>query len=171
MIETAEAKTSTGLKRAVQIGIVVRDLKRSTELLNSIFGLGPFHFIEWPNRPDAKYWFHGQQESIRIRQAFVQAGSLELELIQPLEGTRNAYREFLDTKGEGIHHVLFETADMDRAVDEFARKGVKVLQSGTGIRPGTRWVLLDTQDLVGFLIELRHRPGDSDGSSIPADLF
>jgi hypothetical protein len=171
MIETAEAKTSTGLKRAVQIGIVVHDLKRSTELLNSIFGLGPFHFIEWPNRPEAKYWFHGQQESIKIRQAFVQAGSLELELIQPLEGTRNAYREFLDTKGEGIHHVLFETVDMDRAVDEFARKGVEVLQSGTGIRPGTRWVLLDTQDLVGFFIELRHRPGDSDGSSIPADLL
>ena len=170
MIETAETKASTGLERAVQIGIVVRDLNRSTELLSSIFGLGPFHFIEWPNRPDAKYWFHGQQENIKIRQAFVQAGSLELELIQPLEGTRNAYREFLDTKGEGIHHVLFETADMDRAVDEFTRKGVKILQNGTGIRPGTRWALLDTQGLVGFLIELRHRPGNSDGSSIPKDL-
>jgi catechol 2,3-dioxygenase-like lactoylglutathione lyase family enzyme len=170
MIGIAETETSTGLKRAVQIGIVVRDVKRSTELLSSIFGLGPFQFIEWPNRPDAEYWFHGQQESIKIRQAFVQAGSLELELIQPLEGSRNAYREFLDTKGEGIHHVLFETADMDQAVDEFARKGVRVLQNGTGIRPGTRWVLLDTQDLVGFLIELRHRPGDSDGASIPKDL-
>jgi hypothetical protein len=171
MIGIAETEKSTGLNRAVQIGIVVRDLKRSTELLSSIFGLGPFHFIEWPNRPDAKYWFHGQQESIKIRQAFVQAGSLELELIQPLEGSRNAYREFLDTKGEGIHHVLFETADMDQAVDEFAHKGVRVLQNGTGIRPGTRWALLDTQDLVGFLIELRHRPGDSDGSSIPKDLL
>jgi methylmalonyl-CoA/ethylmalonyl-CoA epimerase len=171
MIGIAGTETSTGLKRVVQIGIVVRDLKRSTELLSSIFGLGPFHFIEWPNRPDAKYWFHGQQESIKIRQAFMQAGSLELELIQPLEGSRNAYREFLDTKGEGIHHVLFETADMDHAVDEFARKGVRVLQNGTGIRPGTRWALLDTQDLVGFLIELRHRPGDSDGSSIPKDLL
>jgi hypothetical protein len=170
MIGIAETETSTGLERAVQIGIDVRDLKRSTELLSSIFGLGPFHFVEWPNRPDAKYWFHGQQESIKIRQAFVQAGSLELELIQPLEGSRNAYREFLDTKGEGIHHVLFETADMDQAVDEFAHKGVRVLQNGTGIRPGTRWALLDTQDLIGFLIELRHRPGDSDGSSIPKDL-
>lgn len=171
MIEMAETKTFAGLKRAVQIGIVVRDLQRSTELLSSIFGVGPFHFIEWPNRPDAKYWFRGQEENIKIRQAFVQAGSLELELIQPLEGTRNAYREFLDAKGEGIHHVLFETADMDQAIEEFVRKGVKVLQNGTGIRPGTRWALLDTQDLVGFLIELRHRPGDSDGSSIPKDLL
>ncbi len=155
------------LKGAVQIGIVVRDLERSKKALTSIFGLGPFHTIEWPNRPDSKYWFHGQEESIKIRQAFVQAGSLELELIQPLEGTRNAYREFLDSKGEGIHHVLFETEDMDEAVNDFARKGVKVLQTGTGIRPGTRWALLDTQEIAGFLIELRHRPGPSDGSSIP----
>jgi catechol 2,3-dioxygenase-like lactoylglutathione lyase family enzyme len=170
MAEIADTKTFTGLTRAVQIGIIVRDLQRSMDLLSSIFGIGPFHIVEWPNRPDAKYWFHGQQESIKIRQAFVQAGSLELELIQPLEGTRNAYREFLDAKGEGIHHVLFETADMDQAIDQFARKGVKVLQNGTGIRPGTHWALLDTQDLIGFLIELRHRPGDSDGSSIPKDL-
>jgi len=44
--------------------------------------------------------------------------------------------------------------------------GVKVLQSGTGIRPGTRWALLDTQELLGFLVELRHRPGESDGTSL-----
>jgi catechol 2,3-dioxygenase-like lactoylglutathione lyase family enzyme len=169
MVETEDIGTLTRLKGAVQIGIVVRDLKRSTETLASIFGLGPFHEIEWPNRPDSKYWFHGQEEKIKIRQAFVQAGSLELELIQPLEGARNDYRAFLDAKGGGIHHVLFETEDMDRAIEEFARKGVKVLQNGTGIRPGTRWALLDTQELVGFLIELRHRRGPSDGSSIPKD--
>ncbi|MBV8709353.1 MAG: VOC family protein, partial [Acidobacteriaceae bacterium] len=96
-----------------------------------------------------------------------QAGSLELELIQPLEGT-SAYGEFLESHGEGIHHVLFETPDMDAALDEFAQHGVTVLKTGTGIRPGTKWALLDTQDLVGFLIELRHRPGPSDGASIPS---
>ncbi len=106
MIDRAETKAFTGLKRAVQIGIVVRDLQRTTELLNSIFGIGPFHFVEWPNRPDATYWFHGQQENIKIRQAFVQAGSLELELVQPLEGTRNSYREFLDSRGEGHSSCL-----------------------------------------------------------------
>jgi hypothetical protein len=159
---------SSSLRNAVQIGIVVRDLERSTEVLNAIFGLGPFHFIEWPNRPDSKYWLRGTETKVKIRQAFVQAGSLELELIQPLEG-ESAYREFLATRGEGIHHVLFETENMDQAIEKFARQGVKVLQSGTGIRPGTRWALLDTERLVGFLIELRHRPGPSNGSSIPKE--
>lgn len=158
---------SVRLERPVQIGIVVADLEKTVNVLQSLFGLGPFRFIEWPNRPDSKYFFHGRQEPIRIRQAFTQAGPLELELIQPLEGENNAYRQFLDEKGGGIHHVLFETKDMDETLATLAAEGVEVLQNGDGIRPGTRWALLDTQALAGFLLELRHRPGASDGTSIP----
>jgi methylmalonyl-CoA/ethylmalonyl-CoA epimerase len=163
----AETETSgVRLGRAVQIGIVVEDVEKTAKLLESLFGLGPFRFIEWPNRPESKYYFRGRQEGIRIRQAFTQAGPLELELIQPLEGENNAYKQFLDEKGGGIHHVLFETANMDEALGVLAAKGIATLQNGDGIRPGTRWALLDTQVLVGFLLELRHRPGDSDGTSI-----
>lgn len=158
------------LKRPVQIGIVVRDLERATQYLTSLFGIGPFRFIEWPNRPNSKYIYRGNEEHIKIRQAFVQLGPLELELIQPMEGDRNAYREFLEQKGGGIHHVLFEVDDMDQVVRSLSEKGVGVLQAGTGIRPGTRWALLDTQEWVGFLLELRQRAAGCDGTSIPKDL-
>lgn len=163
--------TGTGveLQKAVQIGIVVRDLDRTTELLGSLFGIGPFRFIEWPNRPDSKYWYRGQEEKIKIRQAFVQVGNLELEFIQPLEGDRNAYREFLEERGGGIHHVLFEVDDMDAVVSAVGAEGVAPLQAGTGIRPGTKWTLLDTQDLIGFLLELRHVAPGCDGTSIPRE--
>jgi len=158
------------LKRPVQIGIVVRNLDRATHLLTSLFGIGPFCFIEWPNRAGSKYFYRGQEEHIKIRLAFAQVGALELELIQPLEGERNAYREFLDRRGGGIHHVLFEVDDMDQAVRSLSENGVEVLQAGTGIRPGTRWALMDTEDLVGFFLELRHRAAGCDGTSIPKDL-
>ena len=153
------------LKRLVQIGIVVADLDRTTKLLTSLFGIGPFRFVEWPDRPESKYYYRGAEEHIRIKQAFVQLGDVEVELIQPLEG-RNGYQDFLDETGGGIHHVLFEVPDIDPVIQELAKSGVTVLQSGTGIRPGTRWALLDTQKLLGFLLELRHRPGESDGTSI-----
>ena len=162
---------SVELRRAVQIGIVVEDLDRTTNLLSKLFGIGPFHFIEWPNRPDSKYWYRGQEEHIRIRQAFVQVGSVELEFIQPLEGERNAYRQFLDEKGGGMHHLLFEVDQLDAITSELEKDGIEVLQAGTGIRPGTRWALLDTAKLVGLFLELRHRGGQSDGTSIPAELF
>jgi catechol 2,3-dioxygenase-like lactoylglutathione lyase family enzyme len=154
------------LKRLVQIGIVVGDLDHTTTLLTSLFGIGPFRFVEWPDRPDSKYYYRGAEERIRIRQGFVQLGEVEVEIIQPLEG-RNGYQDFLDETGGGIHHLLFEVPDIDPVIQELAKSGITVLQAGTGIRPGTRWALLDTQKLLGFLVELRHRPGDSDGTSIP----
>ncbi|MGO8984256.1 MAG: VOC family protein [Terriglobales bacterium] len=153
------------LNRLVQIGIVVADRDRTTQLLTSLFGMGPFRFVEWPDRPESQYFYRGVQENISIRQAFVQLGAVEIELIEPLEG-RSGYRDFLDQTGGGIHHVLFEVTDIDPVLEKLALSGVKVLQSGTGIRPGTRWALLDTQELLGFLVELRHRPGESDGTSL-----
>ena len=146
------------LKRLVQIGIVVADRDRTARLLTSLFGIGPFRFVEWPDRPESRYYYRDAEEHIRIKQAFVQLGDVEMELIQPLEG-RNAYQDFLNQTGGGIHHVLFEVNDIDPIIRELAEAGVTVLQSGTGIRPGTRWALLDTQKLLGFLVELRHRPG------------
>jgi catechol 2,3-dioxygenase-like lactoylglutathione lyase family enzyme len=154
------------LKRLVQIGIVVDDLDRTTQLLTSLFGIGPFRFVEWPDRPESKYYYRGVEEHIRIKQAFVQLGEVEVEIIQPLEGD-NGYQDFLDQTGGGIHHLLFEVPDIDPVIQKLAKSGITVLQAGTGIRPGTRWALLDTQKLLGFLVELRHRPGESDGTSIP----
>jgi len=154
------------LKRLVQIGIVVADRDQTTKLLTSLFGIGPFRLVEWPDRAESKYYYRGVEEQIRIKQAFVQLGDVEVELIQPLEGS-NGYQHFLDQTGGGIHHILFEVNDIDPVLEELAKAGVSVLQAGTGIRPGTRWALLDTQKMLGFLIELRHRPGESDGASIP----
>jgi len=153
------------LRRLVQIGIVVADRDRTTRLLTSLFGIGPFRLVEWPDQPESKYYYRGAEQHIRIKQAFVQLGDIEVELIQPLEG-HSGYQDFLDQTGGGIHHVLFEVPDIDPVIQELAKAGVTVLQSGTGIRPGTRWALMDTQNLLGFLVELRHRPGDSDGTSV-----
>ena len=88
------------LKRLVQIGIVVADLARTTQVLTSLFGVGPFRQVEWPDRAESKYYYRGVEERIRIRQAFVQLGDVEVELIQPLEG-RNGYKDFLDETGAG----------------------------------------------------------------------
>jgi catechol 2,3-dioxygenase-like lactoylglutathione lyase family enzyme len=154
------------LKRLVQIGIVVADRDRTTQLLTSLFGMGPFRFVEWPDRAEAKYYYRGVEEKVRVKQAFVQLGDVEVELIQPVEG-RSGYKDFLDETGGGIHHVLFEVSDIDPVIQKLEKHGITVLQSGTGIRPGTRWALLDTKEILGFLVELRHRPGESDGTSIP----
>lgn len=153
------------LRRLVQIGIVVPDRDRTIQTLTNLFGIGPFRLIEWPDRPESKYYYRGSEQEIQLKQAFARIGDVEIELIEPVRG-RNGYQDFLEQVGGGIHHVLFEVPDIDSVLRELEKSGISVLQSGTGIRPGTRWALLDTQERLGFFIELRHRPGESDGTSI-----
>src|ERR1700737_4234270 len=156
MISSLSSSLPDGLqlRRLVQIGIVVADRDQTTRLLTSLFGIGPFRLGEWPDRAESKYYYRGAEEHIRIRQAFVQLGDVEVELIQPLEG-RSGYKDFLDETGGGIHHVLFEVSDIDPVLQELAKSGVTVLQSGTGIRAGTRWAVLDTREALGFYVVLR----------------
>ena len=145
----------------VQIGAVVRDLDRAMKVLSEVFGVGPFRTLYWPpaGRPDMQRFYHGQPADFTARMAFTELGPIELELIQPLEG-ESIWADFLRERGPGIHHIRFNTPDMDSLVEYLAQNGVGVAQAGTGVRPGTKWAYFDTDDLVGFTIEaLKTVPG------------
>jgi methylmalonyl-CoA/ethylmalonyl-CoA epimerase len=150
-------------KECVQIGVVVADIDRSIEGLTRVFGIGPFRIVDWPpaGRTDIQKFYYGQAGDFTARLAFAEIGAVELELIQPLEG-QSIWADFLRERGPGIHHVRFNTPDMDSLVEYLAQNGVAVAQAGTGIRPGTKWAYFDTDDLVGFTIEaLKTVPGTS----------
>src|ERR1700676_2549874 len=112
MISSLSSSLPDGLqlKRLVQIGIVVADRDQTTRLLTSLFGIGPFRLVEWPDRAESKYYYRGAEEHIRIRQAFVQLGDVEVELIQPLEG-RSGYSDFLAQTGGGFPPAFFGERD------------------------------------------------------------
>ena len=78
-------------------------------------------------------------------------GGLTLELIQPLKG-RSIYDEFLEEKGEGLHHLAFMVDDVDAEIADLEKKGFKVIQ--TGAMPNTKWAYLEPPDSGGLLIEL-----------------
>ena len=48
------------------------------------------------------------------RVAFAVLGPIEMELIEVLEGN-TIHADFLNTRGEGIHHIGFRVADMARS--------------------------------------------------------
>jgi catechol 2,3-dioxygenase-like lactoylglutathione lyase family enzyme len=150
-------------KECVQVGVVVKDLDRSIKYLTEVFGIGPFRVIEWPpvGRDDMQRLYHGKPGNFTARMAFAEVGPVELELIEPVSG-ESIWADFLRERGPGIHHIRFNTYDMDSVVNYLAEKGVGVTQSGLGIRPGTQWANLDTEDLVGFTLELMQAvPGTS----------
>jgi methylmalonyl-CoA/ethylmalonyl-CoA epimerase len=134
-----------------QVAIIVKDVEKVTKQLSSLWKLEPFRFIE-QDIPDSI--LHGKKMPLKAKLAFTRFGPVELEIIQPGEG-ESIYREFLNNKGEGIHHFGLLVSDIECEIAKFRGRGIGVLQSGE--TPRVRFAYMDTESSTGMIIELLQR--------------
>lgn len=152
----SEAKR-VDLGPVVQVGIVVRDAAAKARAWTERFDLAPAYIIDWPppgSNLEAGRTYHGEPGDFHMRLAFIETGPVQIEFIEPLSGS-NIYTDFLAEHGEGLHHILFEVDD-----PEAVAAGLKtpILQSGGSVlRPGALWAYLDTQELLGCIVELKSK--------------
>ena len=152
-----------GFRTAIQVGVVVRDLEKSMKELTALFGIGPFRVVDCPPvGRESQQFLNGRLVRFRTRQAFADMGSVELELIQPVEGD-TIWSAFMAAHGPGIHHIRFNTENLEEVITHLAGQGIPVTQEGAGIREGTRWVNFDTEERVGFTIEVMKPVPGTDG--------
>ena len=64
----------------------------------------------------------GEPAEYALRLAVTMVGSVQWELIQPLDD-RSMYAEFLAAKGEGLHHVAVGVPNYQEALDTMRGKG------------------------------------------------
>ncbi len=133
------------LKKVDQIGIVVRDADKVMESWAKLFGIGPWRSEE-RGGTDAK----GRPWKARL--AFANLGTVQLELIQAVEG-RLFHSRFLEEHGEGIHHLGFYADDVDGEAANLVKQGAKVLFANPG-----NFIYLDTGGPGGVIFELIKRP-------------
>lgn len=139
-----------------QVGVVVKDLDKTIEFLTSL-GLGPFT-IRNVTHPHAT--LRGKTVYYHVRLALAQQGPVQLELIEYQKG-ETIHKEFLDGKGEGLHHVLFNVKSIQATLDKFACKGIKVLQQDNFVGGGGL-AYLGTNKIGGIIMEVIQRPPDYD---------
>lgn len=145
-----EIKEKLDLPTVTQVGVVVRDMDKAIAYYEML-GLGPFV------RPEISYTdvlYHGRTVSNAWLMGFCSLGQIEMELIQPVSGP-TIYRDFLEMKGEGIHHLGFDVQDMDARLAKYQKMGIRVLQSGR--TPVGGFAYLDTLATGGVIFELIQR--------------
>ena len=131
-----------------QLGYVVSDIERACGHYESVFGTGPFSDVIDVNMDGAI--LRGKPVDTTIKVAFVQSGDLQIELIQPVGGD-NLYTEFLQTRGEGIHHLGYRVEDMEAMRAVFTEKvGEPVFYRHMGIM---EFAYYDTSEVGGLMIE------------------
>ncbi len=130
------------------IGIAVKDADKTLEFLSSVWHIGkPMDTtIYTPAKEDL---FYGEPFTAKLVQ--VKFGPVNLELLQPIEGN-SIWKQFIDEKGEGIHHFALGVSNYDEMCKRFDKLGHKLLISA--VFHGERWCYYQTAP-GGICIELR----------------
>jgi methylmalonyl-CoA/ethylmalonyl-CoA epimerase len=81
-------------------------------------------------------------------------GEGHVELLKPL-GPDTAVGKFLASRGPGLHHVAYQTSDIDSALEQMRAAGLELIDQTprVGIR-GTRVAFLHPKATGGVLTEL-----------------
>ena len=77
--------------------------------------------------------------------------NVQIELIEP-DHEPSTWRNDLDRKGEGFHHIAFVVRDMKGSIQKLEEGGMKLLQ--TGEYTGGRYAYLDANDTLKLVLEL-----------------
>ena len=145
---------SKGLKldKLSQIATVVKDLNHTVDYYRSTFGIGPWRKNELSIEDCVD---RGRLTDLRCRVAVAYPGSVQLELIEVLEGD-TILLAYPGNRDEGLHHLGFVVKDLDEKITACKREGITILQQGTVTSMGLKsdYAFLDLTARCGLIIEL-----------------
>jgi hypothetical protein len=140
-----------------QICIVVRDLDETMRRYVDGYGIGPWEIYEFNPGTLTESRKDGQPSGSAWRLAITMVGTVQWELIQPLDDT-SIYAEFLATRGEGVHHVAVGTPSFGEAIGAATGNGRRVIQDG--VYRGATFAYLSTDEDLGVITEVFDWPPD-----------
>jgi len=100
------------IEKIHHIGIAVHDLEQSLKFYRDTLGLH----------------VHAQDtvQDQGVSAALLTIGNSEIELLQPLSPD-SPVGKFLERKGEGLHHICFQTPDVDAELEALKRKEIPLI--------------------------------------------
>ena len=145
MTPTADLPASIRrLGKVHHVAVIVRDVEASLGFWRDMMGL-PVDLV-LPIEHD------------RVTIAFLPVGESKIELVQPTDDTTGAAR-FLESKGEGFHHVCFEVADISAALMRLGMDGIELIDSVARKGAEGPVAFLHPRSCHGVLVELIEAPG------------
>lgn len=137
------------LERISHLGYAVKDIEAAARFYRDNFGVSP-------GKPE-------EVEEQGIIATMFRVGESDIELVQPTRPDSPVGR-FIAERGEGFHHVAFEVADLDAALDDLRSSGVELIDDEPRIGAGgMRMAFVHPQNVFGVLTELVESGEDGAG--------
>ena len=135
----------TLFKEIHHIGIVVQDIEKTAEFFTEKLGI-PFTIRTMEHSGT----IHDEPMKYKAKIAQAKIGSQTLELLQTIEG-KTIFEEYLNKKGEGIHHLaVAASGELNAEIEKWQKLGIKALQIDQ-TNPGEGTAYMDVQ---GCIIEI-----------------
>jgi len=133
-----------GIRKIHHVAVIVRDMEASLGLYRDKMGL------------DVDAVMDMAYDHVII--GFLPVGEVKIELVQPTDNATGSAR-FLESKGEGFHHICFEVPDIQAALDNLAAMGLTLID--TIPRKGGEGpvAFVHPKSCHGVLVELIEAPG------------
>ena len=100
------------LKNIDHLGIAVKSIEKARNFYENVLGLSCENIEE--------------VESQKVRTAFFKIGETHIELLEPTADD-SPIAKFIESRGEGIHHISYKTDDIDEQLATAAGEGCKLI--------------------------------------------
>ena len=128
------------IKKLDHVGIAVEDLDAALAIYRDALGL---------NLEDIEIV---ADQGVRVAKLTV--GESVLELLEPY-GENSPVAGFLAKRGPGLHHICFDTDDVDAGLNRLGEQGVQLIdETGRGGAGGHRVGFVHPRGACGVLVEL-----------------
>ena len=132
-------KTAVMLK-VEHIGIAVKKLADSIPLFEKLLNTGCYKTEV--------------VESEKVTTAFFRQGDTKIELLESTD-SQGVIARFLEKKGEGIHHIAFEVADIEKEMERLKKEGFELLNEHPKEGADNKLIcFLHPKHTNGILVEL-----------------
>ena len=135
----------------VHIALVVRDINRSAKAYADLFGVEVPKISVTDPLEKTRLQFRGEPTQALAKLAFLRLENITIELVEPVGGP-STWREFLEMKGEGVHHIAFRVKGMEENIALLEKQGGKLIQKGDFI--GGSYAYVDLTRQLGVIVEL-----------------
>jgi len=142
--------------RLFHVGIVVKDMDKAVKHLSSL-GIGPFESYHGSLGvvPPVERRLRGKVVDCELKVLAAQVGPIKLELIQP--SGECIHSEFLDSKGEGLHHLGFYVSELDKEVAKLTEQGLTPIMESSAAK-GKFCAYFAPEETGGIILELVQEP-------------
>jgi catechol 2,3-dioxygenase-like lactoylglutathione lyase family enzyme len=141
-----------GTQTVAQIGIIVKNIQETAKQYAEFLGVDVPEIVITDEYDKAHTEYMGKPSPARAKLAFFRTpGAVEIELIEPDEHP-STWREFLETHGEGVHHIAFFIKDTQGKVLRLEQNGMALVQKGD--YTGGRYAYIDSTKALKVMTEL-----------------